>query len=55
MDSGLALTRPGMTGSGEDDAWPDAQEENYLSFIGGATFSAGAGGSAGLAPSFCAS
>ena len=36
------------------ERWPHAPTR-YFSLIGGATFSAGAGGSAGLAPSFCAS
>src|SRR5471032_3256609 len=41
-DSGFdASHRPGMT--------------NYFSLIGAAIFSAGAGGSAGVAPAFCAS
>jgi hypothetical protein len=46
-ESGSGLSgQPGMT----------AKLQNYcLSLIGGATFSAGAGGSADLAPSFCAS
>jgi hypothetical protein len=56
MDSGLAA-EPVIGPRFTRTRWrhPGMMESvNYLSLIAGATFSAGAGGSAGLAPSCCA-
>src|ERR1700723_2665828 len=51
MDACVHPSRRGEDAAPQDEAW---RYGDYLSLIGAAVFSAGAGGSAGVAPSFCA-
>src|ERR1700723_1971649 len=51
MDACVHPSRRGEDAAPQDEAW---RYGDYLSLIGAAVFSAGAGGSAGVTPSFCA-